>query len=296
MQPRPLPEHLNTHPFAVSASGLPPKRLRARDLDRTVFGVRMALQPEMDLRARCAMFAVRLRDDAFFCHSTAALLYGAPLPWWLERMPKVHVGVGGPEPPPHAKGVTGHHLTLNEMDVRLHHGLRVTSPERTWFDLASVLPLEDLVAVGDFFVHRSRQLTTRFAIQRRLIDLYGKRGITNAREAVTYLRTGAESRPESKLRVIIVRGGLPEPEINHTLIDTETGGCLRPDFLFRAHKLILEYQGDYHRTRDQWRKDMTRRAKLEAAGWKVIELNADDLRDPLQLVARIRTALWARRP
>jgi very-short-patch-repair endonuclease len=36
---------------------------------------------------------------------------------------------------------------------------------------------------------------------------------------------------------------------------------------------------------------MTRRSRLEAAGWTVIEINADDLRDPNELIDRIATTL-----
>lgn len=36
---------------------------------------------------------------------------------------------------------------------------------------------------------------------------------------------------------------------------------------------------------------MTRRTRLEAQGWHVLELNWDDLKDPRELVASIRMAL-----
>jgi very-short-patch-repair endonuclease len=63
----------------------------------------------------------------------------------------------------------------------------------------------------------------------------------------------------------------------------------RTDFILDEYKLVLEYQGDYHRsTKGQWRADMTRRSKLEAEGWRVMELNADDLKDPIELVTRMR--------
>ena len=64
----------------------------------------------------------------------------------------------------------------------------------------------------------------------------------------------------------------------------------RTDFHLDELNVILEYQGDYHRTTPgQWRADMTRRAKIEALGPRVMELNADDLMNPVELVARI----WA---
>jgi Protein of unknown function (DUF559) len=161
-------------------------------------------------------------------------------------------------------------------------------------DLSADLSLRDLVAVGDYLIHRSMPITSQHELQERVSAAMGQRGVLLAREAVGLIRDGAESRPESHLRVILVRGGLPEPRINHTIVHTETGRSMRPDFLFAAEKLILEYQGDYHRTVQQWRKDMTRRSRLEAAGWYVMELNADDLRDPVELLTRIRLVLARR--
>jgi very-short-patch-repair endonuclease len=59
--------------------------------------------------------------------------------------------------------------------------------------------------------------------------------------------------------------------------------------------VLIEYQGDYHRkVQGQWRKDMTRRSRLEAQDWVVIELNANDLRDPDELASRIRMILRRR--
>lgn len=293
----PLPRPLDSQPFTVQEAlqaGISPGQLRNSQLDKSIWGVRRegALA---SLEEKCRGIASRLRDDAFYSHSTAALLYGAPLPFPLELDERVHIGVTSSEPPPHARGISGHHLDLVPHDIQQLNGIRLTSPARTWFDLSSVLSLDDLVAVGDYFVHRDRRFTTRHEITLLLDSLFGKRGIRQARQAVHLLRDRSESRPESKTRVAFFLGGLPEPEINHTLVDSESGKKMRPDFIFRDARVIVEYQGDYHRTKDQWRKDMTRRAKLEAAGWYVMEINADDLRHPEELVARIRTVLFSRR-
>lgn len=285
-------EHLNG-PFIPSQTGLSPKRARASDLDKSIYGVRLAGKAG-DLLARCEMFALRLHDNVFFSHTTAALLLGAPLPFSIEREATLHVSVAGALPPPHARGIRGHHLDLIDGDVIQWRGLRITSPARTWCDLAAMLRLEDLVAVGDYFVRRDSPLTSREEIGARLGTFVGHRGIRMAREGAPLLADRSESRPESWVRVISIRGGLPQPEINYTLVDSETGQQVRPDFLFRAQRVILEYQGDYHRTRKQWRKDMTRRTRLEAAGWYVIELNWDDLQNPDELVARIRSVLMRR--
>lgn len=278
----------------MRVSGLTGNRLRASDLNRTVWGVRVAAPGVPDLRIRCALFAERLGGSAFFSHTTAALLWEAPLPLALERDPRIHVSVAAPARAPHARGLSGHSLSISPDTVVLRRGLRLTSAARTWCDLAGSLALDDLVAAGDFLIHHAAPLTSIAEIEVVLDQAPGMRGIRLARQALPLLSDRPESPPESKLRLIVIRGGLPEPEINHTLVDTVTGKEVRPDFRFRKFKLIIEYLGDYHRTKSQWRKDMTRRSRLEAQGWYVMEINADDLLDPDELVARIRTALSRR--
>lgn len=241
------------------------------------------------------MFGVRLPSHVFFSYSTAALLLGAPLPWRLESDPLIHASVPAPHPAPHATGLVGHSIAVAPEDVVTSGWLRLTSASRTWCDLAATLSLADLVAVGDFLIHWRAPLTTLPALQAQVDAMGAGRGIRTARTAIGLLSDRPESRPESRLRLIVLRSGLPEPRINHALVDTETGKQVRPDFQFPAYKLILEYQGDYHRTREQWREDMTRRARLEALGWYVMELNADDLDDPVELIQRIQTVL-SRRP
>jgi len=295
MKRMPLPTHLLSEPFVAGTSGLPRKRLRAADLDQSIYGMRTQRgTAPLDLLTRCRALAIRLRDDAAFSYTTAALLYGAPLPLHLERDPAIHLVVPAPESAPHARGIRGHSSALLPGDVVARSGLRVTSPARTWCDLASILDIGDLVAVGDFLVARQLPLARIDVLRHRVSAMGSSRGIRRARQAVELVRESSESRPESRLRVILVLAGLPEPRINHELVDSETGRHVRPDFMFVDCKVILEYQGDYHRTKQQWRKDMTRRSRLEAQGWYVMELNADDLANPDELVVRVRTVIARR--
>jgi hypothetical protein len=229
-----------------------------------------------------------------FSHVTAALLLGMPVPWAAERDSRIHVSVPSPEPAPHAQGIRGHRVVLEPADVITSHGLRCTSPERTWCDLAADLSLADLVAAGDHLIHHRLPLTTTAKLAARVSRLGPARGIRALRLALPMLNDRAESPQESRLRVLLELGGLPAPQINHTLVQTETGWEARPDFTYAAQRLVIEYQGDYHRSRAQWRKDMTRRSRLEARGWYVMEINADDLADPGELTERIHSVLRRR--
>lgn len=294
----PLPHALTGRPFRISdarEAGVSLGRLRAGDLEHSVWGVRRESTGTLALRGRCELVALRLSDDAFFTHATAALLWGAPLPFWLERRAAVDVATSPPSPPPHARGIRGHCLDLSSTDVVVVGGLRCTSAARTWCDLGAILSLEDLVAVGDYLIHRRMPFVSIAELRRVVATLTGRRGVKRLREALELLNDRAESRPESRLRVILVRAGFDQPTVNHVVVQTETGSTMRLDLAFEREKLVLEYQGDYHRTPSQWRKDMTRRARLEAEGWYVMEINSDDLRDPGELLERIASVL-RRRP
>ena len=59
--------------------------------------------------------------------------------------------------------------------------------------------------------------------------------------------------------------------------------------------MLIEYEGDGHRERRQFRKDIGRTEEFIDAGWRVIRAMADDLRDPTRKLAIIRRALATRR-
>jgi very-short-patch-repair endonuclease len=240
------------------------------------------------------MFSRRLSAEAFFTHTTAALLLGAPLAWELETLPAVHVGVAAALPTPHAHGLIGHRVDVGPGQIVERRGLRMTSPARTWLDLATILELGDLVAVGDYLIQRQLPLTTVRELGSTIDAGVARRGIRRSREALALLSDRSESRPESLLRVIVVRGGLPAPKVNYVVVQTETGRDVRLDLAFVRERVVLEYQGDYHRAVTQWRSDMTRRSRLEADGWYVMELNADDVNAPEELVQRIAKVLVQR--
>ena len=281
--------------------GLTDKRLRAGDLDRSVWGIRASaadaagLTSLQQLLARCQMFALRMPPGAFVSHSTAGLLYGVPLPFELERSDLVHLSVPTPARAPHAAGIRGHQLTVTSDQVQRSGGIALTTPARTWCDLGGVLSLHDLVAAGDFLIHWSSPRTSIAALKRMAECFLGQRGAVSIRRALPLLNDRAESRPESVLRVVLELGGLPPPRINREIVFAEDGDFVRTDFAFDEYRVLLEYQGDYHRTKvGQWRKDMTRRSRLEAAGWFVMDINADDLKHPDELLARIRSVLRQR--
>ncbi|HWR86110.1 MAG TPA: DUF559 domain-containing protein [Rhodoglobus sp.] len=273
---------------AEALTRLSRSRIGARDLFAGIHGVRG--RAPLNLADHLELLAARLPEDAFFSHHTAALMWDAPLPWRQEQDPLVHVTVAPPARAVHAKGLRGHRRMVLAGDVRTVRGLRVSSPERTWCELGSVLALNDLVAVGDHLLRTDRPRTSRTALSTRLDAGIRLGGISNLRAALPLLDGRSHSRPETFVRLLFLSAGL-DPDIQHVVVETETGIARRADFAFPRCRLIVEYQGDYHRSKRQWRSDMRRRAALEEQGWRVLEINAEDLREPEVLIARVRRLL-----
>jgi hypothetical protein len=294
----PLPDEFGRRAFLVNAAqaaGVGRSRLAGSDLQRPFWGIRAPAAGGDDVEALCGALALRMPPNAFFTHVTAAQLMRFPLPRRLETTRPMHVGVAEPGRAMDARGIVGHRLRVTPAELVAWGGLRHTGPARTWLDLAAGLSLVELVAVGDHIVHREHPLATLHELTDALGSYPSRRGLVRARAALPLLRIGAESPRESALRVIIVLAGLPEPQCNVNIFDPNGNFLARGDLVYPQFKLVLEYQGDHHRTdRAQWRRDIRRVQNVEDNGWQMLQFTDDDLRNPAELVARIERRLRTR--
>jgi hypothetical protein len=295
---RPLDERLAAEPILSRDHvewGATRSRLRARDVTHPFRGVSIRGAVGEDPLSRARAFAPLMRPCDAFSHVTAALFHGAPLPRRLATSPLIHVTSVG-DTRIRRPGVCAHRAA--RLQTVLVGGLRVVDAAHTWVQLATLLGHDDLVAVADCWLtptgpwrYRRPALLTRDDLAAALAAHPGQRGMARARLAFHDVRVGAESPMETRLRLLLLRAGLPEPELNPAL--PVEGIELHPDLLFRQFALILEYEGDGHRTDPTaWRRDISRRERLQAAGFRVLQVHADDiLRQPEQLIARVRRAI-----
>ena len=265
--------------------------MRASDLSAPFYGVRKpAGFDAIEHRAWAA--AQRMPELAFLCGVTAGYLHRLPLPPHLENQESISVAVPAPMRAIRAAGIRGRKLQVDPRDVTTWHGVRITTAIRTWCDLAVELSIEDLVAAGDVLLKESLPRADRRAV-REVADRHpGRRGKAKLWEALALLDGRAESPPESIIRTTLVRADFTGLVANHRVFDARGQFIARVDLCFPAHRVVVEYLGDYHRTdRDQWRKDRSRIARLTAAGWHVLEIGADELRDPERVIALVRGML-----
>lgn len=291
----PLPAELVAGPFTVAgarAAGLRPCDLRGRGLHRPTHSVRVLDDPTT-VRERATVWSAALPADAAFSHLTAAGLLGIPLPAALEADPLLDVMRPSDRTPTRRRGCRGHR-GLEVRRVTRHHGLRVTSPQDTWCDLGELvgcgLDVDDLVVAGDVVLGQCGADPTR--VLRDVLDVRVRpRGSLALREALGLVRPGVRSPRETRARLMFVRAGFPEPEVNAVVTDHAGEWLLEGDLVWRAQRVVGEYQGEHHASRGRRSADAHRSGLARDEGWTVLELWAEDLdRAPRRRTTLLRFA------
>lgn len=99
---------------------------------------------------------------------------------------------------------------------------------------------------------------------------------------------------ETDTRLEVVEAGLPEPELD-VEIRAAVGGQLLgiADLRFRAYRVLVEVEGDHHRTDPaQWSRDIEKLAAYAAEGYETVRVTAAHVRrEPARAIAVIRAAL-----
>jgi len=296
-RPIPLPEALGAH-FSVATArefDIGRGRIRGGQLSKPFYGVRSREEPQT-VAERTAAFAHRLPDRGFYSHTTAAALWGLPLPGNVD--PRLHVSYPNGCRAPRTVGVIGHHLVMRPDEIVELDGLRLTSPARTWCDLAGVIGFESLIAAADRAVWHRDPLTSIEELADMAQRHPGRRGRPIRLAALPWISDRSESRPETILRVRFVRAGLPHPAINVDVFDVAGVFVGRPDIAFPDYRESIEYEGDGHRTsRKQWYRDLERVPRFEAVGWHVTraaspDLDARSIPLILRVAHQLRTKGW----
>ena len=292
---RPIPDELAAGPFRLAdaeAVGVSRSQLRGSRYSRPFRGVHVA-GTVSTLGERCVAALAVLPASAVFSDETAAALHGLPLPFQSSPQGRLHVtttsGIAV-----RRTGMAGHVRQLRAAEVTMVGVLYVTTAARTFVDLAARFSRVALLALGDAMLRAGSATTAELVacIEKQ----GGRRGVRRARELLELLDPRSESPMESLLRLLFIDAGLPRPEVNVNLYDIAGAFLARADLLFRAARVVVEYEGDHHRTdRRQFAHDVRRGSRLAAAGYLVLRFTADDvLRRPQYVIATVRAALAAR--
>lgn len=260
-------------------------------VEHPVHGVVAASGTLTDLATRCRAIALTLPPTHAFSHPTGAELQELPIPWFVDRS-AIHVSVpAGSVVPDHA-WLTCHGQWLPDEHIHEIKGLRCVIPARCYLDLAAWMPYEYLVAIGDHILHHRLasldQLTAIVAAASR------RRGVIAARKALVHLDGRAESPPESITRVWLGGLGLPEVVPQYTIRDTHGNFLARVDLAIPEYKIVIEYQGAYHREAPSFAADIDRRRQLRRTGHLVVEIQATHMGSRWLVIGGVVEALRER--
>jgi len=236
--------------------------------------------PEMILRS----LRRGLPADAVFSGATAAWLHG------LDFEPCDPAEVTVPElswlRPKGRLAVV--RTDLQPQEVVLRAGLPCTSARRTLIDLGRRAPVVVAVVAIDEALHRG--LASAADLSTFVRTHGGAKGIARLRRALQLVEPATESPMETRLRLTLVLAGLPKPVVQEPIYDRDQF-VARPDLLYPAHRLAIEYDGGTHR--QSLVEDNRRQNRLINAGYRVLRFTAGDVQhDKERVVAQVRAELW----
>jgi hypothetical protein len=311
---RPLPDQLLKAPFSRSealALGVPAYRLEAPDIEslgRGLYAHRHLMDrwpsghetPGHLLGPRAVAALCRHYPGSVVSHATSAHVFRLPLPRLLLREPRIHLTWFDGAAPAQRRGVISHRSPLQELDRTTVHRIPVTSPARTWVDLAGDSRVDDteLVVLADAIVKRpwargprEDGLDTLRGLSEAIARAGSVKGIRRARAALRLTRVGADSPPETRARLALVGAGLPEPGVQ-VRADPDDPYSPVADLGYPGLKIAIQYDGKHHRTPQQQAADAYRDEAFQRRGWTVVRLTwLDQQQGFARLVALVRERL-----
>lgn len=287
-----FPSTLHYAPFrgsaAVRAGLLTRRQLAGPSWRRLFHDIYLHADAQLDHLTWCSAAALLLPAGAALAGTSAAFLYGADL-LPLGGAP-VEVAIPRGTILRGRANLVVRRTVLPPSDIRRRNGLPTTTPLRTAFDLARHLALTEAVVAVDALLYR--RLVTLPALAEAMAAHDAWPGVRQAAAVLRLAAPAVESPMETRLRLLLVLAGLPPPAVQHEVRDVAGRFVARLDLAYPQLRVGLEYDGDHHRDRAVFRRDLERHNELRLCGWTVLRFTADDvLRHPARVVAQVRALL-----
>ncbi|WP_019970403.1 hypothetical protein [Mycobacterium sp. 141] len=190
-----------------------------------------------------------------------------------------------------ATGLIVRNEILADDEITRVAGLTVTTPARTAFDLGRHFPRDEAVARLDALAW-TRRVTTDDVLP--LIARYPSvRGIRRLKDALSLVDAGADSPPETRLRLQLTDARMPPDETQITVVEGRSRRLAILDMGWRRFGVAVNYDGAYHQTdRRRYVRDHKILRRLQELGWIVIRVIAED--DIADVLVRVERALLSR--
>lgn len=298
-----LPETLRGTTFTTAearALRVGKRRLRSERALRLLHGVWVDAHTELTFAQRCGAALATVAPDAWISHASAAQLHELPLPPQLRELDRIDVSVPAPTRAPRGGGIRGRQRDGDASGIALLGDLRVATAAQAFVDGCDYLGFEDLVALGDAIVWEGEPHAEVGTLIDAIDRHAGKRRHQLLLRAARAVHPRARSRPETINRLALRALGSPEPWCNVPVL-IDDGAPISPDVAFWPARLVIEVEGDQHRTdRRQWRIDLDRYNRLQRCEVEVHRLVVTTvdaaLRQLVPIMERIHQRWDASRP
>jgi hypothetical protein len=269
---------------AVASGRVTPYALRTRyvAIHRDVF-IPRDTEPTPLIRAKAAWLWSGRRGVV--AGLSASALHGAK---WIDARRPAQIIYDNRHPPVAIRTWSD---CIEEDEVALLDGIKVTTPARTALDLACRYPVDKAVAMIDALARASR---VKVADVELLAERYrGRRGIRRARVALPLVDPGAESPRETWLRLLLIRAGFPPPQTQIPVYDEYGQLVAVLDMGWEHIKVAADYEGDHHwMDRRRFNHDIRRAEVVAELGWIDVRVTAEDTEGGI--IRRV-SAAWDRR-
>ncbi len=282
-----VPEELKNQPFNLEqahAYGLTRDHLRGTEWRRISRGWYRWAGCDLTEEMRLETIRRMVPPDSAFSGRTAARLLGLDVA--APRKPELIVQ--------RPTGITERveaqvsRSRLEPGEVVTRDGFRLTSPMRTCFDLTGQLSLVEAVVVLDMALHAGWFELDDF---RSYVEARGGiQGIKVARSTLELAEPKSESPMETRLRMLLVGGGLPRPQAQVPVHDPAGAFAGRLDLYYPQARLGIEYDGENHKER--LTDDNRRQNRLQKLGITLLRYTGPDLRErPHIILGEVRDEL-----
>jgi very-short-patch-repair endonuclease len=196
---------------------------------------------------------------------TASALHGAR---WVDNDLPIELIWSNARRP---RGLRTYDMRLRADELTAYLEMRLTTVERTAFDIGRRGRLDDAVARLDALGNATGfEADDVVAVADRH---RGARGLRQLRTALDLYDPGAESPKETWLRLLVIRAGYPRPQTQIPVLSPGSRRWYYLDMGWEDMKLATEYDGEQHRVNPvQYAYDIQRSEDLDFLGWTRIRV------------------------
>lgn len=235
-------------------------------------------------------------------HSSVAVKLSAA---WIHQVPGVDLDIDDVFARPefatvgrdlHSEriGLVPHRFQIASRDLMTIGDLKLTTLERTAFDLARIKDVYKALGYLDMCAATGRLDLDQIRRIRR--QSRGFRFVGTIDQLLPFVDKGSQSMGESRTRLKIINAGLPVPVTQCQVFIPSTGQTYYLDLGWQRVKVGVEFDGSAdHSSPDQVAHDSHRRSLIEALGWKIFVVRAEDLRSE-KWIGDVRVAVESRLP